>query len=518
MKYDDFVVQLGSGSNGDMEIRVSCLRGGEASCRFSLPWPPAQIASYLPTALRSGIQRDLGTVQSASSPSMSASGLGQILFDAVFREGVRGVFERSLGSLTGVQGQGLRIKLRMDLSNEAQATLHSLPWELLYRSETGEFLGLSRLSPIVRYLEAPQPIRPQPLSEVFRILVVAPEPRGQQPLNLVAERRNFESLRQRLKDFDVQFLHPPTLSELRDALLEREFHALHFMGHGAFDPRAGEGILFMEDRNGGADAVSAQAFVTILKDFQSLRLVVLNACRTGAGAEHNPFSGLAPALMRAGFPAVLAMQHPISDGAAITFSEAFYRRLGAGDPADTAVSEGRLAVYNRDRSSAEWSIPALFLRVPDGVIFKTEKATYPNSSQRATWRGHLVAGNYEDASRESRQARALDPEDALAKVGLAISLSRGGSLRSLPYGTAVEMHRILSECLLKADSRGLAAACLIALKLDYFQRNSVREMPPSLEDVLRLAAQSPVPKDGQELLRTFQMSDRARDALARINL
>lgn len=379
-------------------------------------------------------------------------------------------------------------------------------------------MGLSRLSPIVRYLDVPQPIRPQPLPEIFRLLVVAPEPRGQQRLDLTTERRNFESLRQRLKDFDVQYLQPSTLFELRNTLLEQEFHALHFMGHGSFDLGTGEGTLFMEDGYGGADPVSAQTFVTSLRDFQSLRLIVLNACRTGAGAERNPFSGLAPALMQSGFPAVLAMQHPISDVAAITFSEAFYRRIGAGDPLDSAVSEGRLAIYSQDRFSAEWSIPALFMRVPDGAIFRTAHIPQSDPSKRVTWRGHLVAGNYEDASRESRQAHAIDPEDALAKVGLAISLSRGGSLRSLPYATAGEMHRLLSEGLLKTDSRGLAAACLIALKLDYFQRNSVREMPPSLEDVLRLAAQSPVSEDGQELLRSFQMSDRARDALARVYL
>jgi hypothetical protein len=354
------------------------------------------------------------------------------------------------------------------------------------------------------------------LPETFRILVVAPEPRGQQPLDLATERRNFESLRKRLKDFEVQFLLQPTLSELRNAFLEHEIHALHFMGHGDFDPGTGEGTLILEDRYGRADPIPAQTFVTFLRDFLSLRLIVLNACKTGAGAEHNPFSGLALALMRAGFPSVLAMQHPISDGAAITFSEAFYRRLGAGDPLDTAVSEGRLAIYNRDRSSAEWAIPALFMRIPDGAIFRTERSPKPEPSQRVTWRGHLLAGNYEDASRESRQARALDPEDALAKVGLAITLSRGSSLMSLPYGAAVEMHRLLSECLLKADSRGLAAACLIALKLDYFQRNSVRELSPPLEDVLRLAAQSPVSEDGWELLKSFQVSDRARDALARI--
>ena len=75
-----------------------------------------------------------------------------------------------------------------------------------------------------------------------------------------------------------------------------------------------------------------------------------------------PFSGVATALVRAGVPAVLAMQFPISDQAAIAFSREFYRRLASGDALETAVTEGRLLISRRDPESLEWATPVLYLR------------------------------------------------------------------------------------------------------------------------------------------------------------
>ena len=108
----------------------------------------------------------------------------------------------------------------------------------------------------------------------------------------------------------------------------------------------------------------------LVRDFTSLRLVFLNACRTAELSDAvDPFAGLAAALVMAGVPAVLGMQIPISDAAAIAFSGAFYQRLAAGDPIDTATVEGRMAVHLKDPDSQEWATPVLFLRSQDGHLF-----------------------------------------------------------------------------------------------------------------------------------------------------
>jgi hypothetical protein len=64
------------------------------------------------------------------------------------------------------------------------------------------------------------------------------------------------------------------------------------------------------------------------------------------------------------------MQRPIGDTAAIAFSDAFYRRLAAGDSVDEALVEGRQAIHSEVPNSIEWATPALFVRVPDGTVFQ----------------------------------------------------------------------------------------------------------------------------------------------------
>jgi hypothetical protein len=99
-------------------------------------------------------------------------------------------------------------------------------------------------------------------------------------------------------------------------------------------------------------------------------------------------------------------------------------------------------------------------------------------------------------------------------AALAIALTRGTSLKSLPYARAKEIHSLLVRSLATPSGGGLAALCLVALKLDYFRTNAVREPPPDLEDVLRAAAPSPGLGEEEEGLLTFlRMSDRTRDVI-----
>jgi hypothetical protein len=85
----------------------------------------------------------------------------------------------------------------------------------------------------------------------------------------------------------------------------------------------------------------------------------------------------------AGVPAVVAMQFPISDRAALAFSTSLYRALAAGDPVDAAVTEGRMAVFTQAPDSWEWATPALYLSVPDGRLFSTrdEERTTPRGDR-----------------------------------------------------------------------------------------------------------------------------------------
>jgi hypothetical protein len=385
MRYEDFIVSLTAGPGDGFTVRTSSALAGEGEGRLSL-----QVSSADLERLAEGIfrtveagrgARQLSAVDIVESPEPSLRALGGRLFQGLFSERIRSRYDQSLGRLGEREDCGLRIKIQMSLDDQALARLHGFPWEYLYRGEDRTFLGLGRQTSIVRYLSLPLPGDRPPLPLPLRILAVVAEPMGQRPLSLAREIESLKGAWGAHGGVEVVFLREATLDRLRAMLLTRKFHVLHFMGHGDFDPVTGEGVLCLEDEARGTALVRGEDLADQLRDFISLRLVFLNACQTARAAASGPFAGVATALLQAGIPAVIAMQFPISDQAAIAFSGEVYRFLAMGEPVDTAVAEGRLAIARRLPSSLEWGTPVLFLRAPDGRIFQPAPAAMPAATQ-----------------------------------------------------------------------------------------------------------------------------------------
>ena len=101
-------------------------------------------------------------------------------------------------------------------------------------------------------------------------------------------------------------------------------------------------------------------------------MVVLNACRSARTDAVDPFGGIAQGLVQQDATAVVAMQFPISDRAAVTFTSDFYGSLADGLPVDQAVTSARKALLAEFRD--EWATPVLFMRAPDGHIFENVAA------------------------------------------------------------------------------------------------------------------------------------------------
>lgn len=524
MRYEDFTVEMWP-SQDRIRVKASCSLGGEADGYFSLPPGPDWCYSPLAWVTQEATHRALLPSDASSAFQYSPQVIGEILFEALFQGSVRRIFERSLGSIEQSRGLGLRIKLKLDLSDLGQARLHALPWELLYNADTAEYLSLSqsRLTPVVRYLEVSRPSSPKPLPATLRILALAAQPDNQAPLDLATEQQSLQVLQEQVDRIEVEFLESVDMETLRRALVRLEPHVLHFMGHGAFDPDSGRGILLFERGDGRGETVSASLLAVKLIDCVNLRLVVLNACSTACSdlsSGINSFSGLATALVRGGVPAVIAMQASVSDRAAVKFSEIFYRRLCEGDPVDTAVSEGRQGIHTSLPYTCEWAIPALFMRVPDGVLFPNARRRRKLVVDRSKgpWVGHLQAQNYVDAIRSLRSRLARNPEDRCVSVALGIALGSGRRVAELNYQTAKEMHRLFIAGLSNRESQALAVAALVALKLDYFRRNSVQEPPPLLEELLRAFPKVPLSVDDVSLLNTLRISERSRRVLRKETL
>jgi hypothetical protein len=160
----------------------------------------------------------------------------------------------------------------------------------------------------------------------------------------------------------------PELSELGPWLRHHPTHIIHFIGHGDFDERLREGVLYFQDKRGGRTAVTSSVLGPYLRDHDPLRMVVLNACRSARTDAVDPFGGIAQGLVQQDATAVVAMQFPISDRAAVTFTSDFYASLADGLPVDQAVTSARKALLSEFRD--EWATPVLFMRSPDGAIFE----------------------------------------------------------------------------------------------------------------------------------------------------
>lgn len=370
MKYKDFSIKIGRRLDEGFAISVIASPLGEANDLITSTRELDEIFSGL-RSLAHNLKNGGDQAQ-----TVRPIDIGRSLFDILFVGRIRSLFDQSIGRVQGT-GYGLRIKLHIDPENSDIARLASLPWELLYREETRDYLCLSSKTPLVRYLDVQRSFELLPFQPPLRVLVVVANPAGTKPLDLEKER---ESIRQSWggkADVEVDFLDSATIPELRKRLAEAEYHVLHYMGHGAFDPRQGIGVLAMEKENGEMDLLDGKTLGILLRDETSIRLVFLNACDTGKlghTTEQDPFAGVATALVMAGVPAVVAMQFPISDKAALAFAECFYPQLAKGVPVDASVAESRKAIRVTDRQSMEWAIPVLFMRSPSGHLFKSETA------------------------------------------------------------------------------------------------------------------------------------------------
>jgi hypothetical protein len=364
--YADFDFKVEYVDSTSCRVWVLNSPAGQADGICKLPFSLDQVGA---------VMADLGRQASRNlTPHLPGQGtpvsVGEALFRSIFTDAIGQLFFESLGRAQS-QGQGLRLKIHVDPERSPQ--LAALPWEYLYNYRRRSFLGLSRLTPIVRYLDVQAPTMVPRISPPLRVLVVIASPKDRPPLNLAHERTLIEQAWGGQPDVLVEFLEAATKSALHTRLSDWKPHVLHFMGHGHFDAVTGSGNLLLVDEVHKSTPLSGKQMGVLFSNAPSVRLAVLNACQSAEISRSralDPFSSVAAALVIAGLPAVVAMQFPISDQAALAFSNGFYSRLAGGDPVDVAVAFGRETLFLEMTSGQEWGTPVLFMRVSDGRPFK----------------------------------------------------------------------------------------------------------------------------------------------------
>ena len=401
----------------DYRVRVlASPAGATRPVSFRVPFSDLEVENFL---LKIGSPRR--NFRAMKTPQVTEiKNFGGRLFEAVFTAELHENLAASLNR-ADASDAGLRIRLRFCDCPE----LSELPWEYLYDREHNRFLCLSERTPLVRYVEVPDPVHVVPVTPPLRILVVIASPSDLQLLDGEKEWSNVTAALGELTQWglvEVVRLEEATLGALHRQLRRDTYHIFHFIGHGGFDPHTQAGTLAMEDEHGRSRMVGEE-LGTLLHDHQSLRLAVLKSCAGARGGRSDPFSGTAQSLIQQGIPAVVAMQFEITDEAAITFSHVLYEAIADGYPLDVATAEARKAIY-ADGNLTEWGTPVLYSSAPDGRIFDIQdRPTYsyePPARREAEEQAQREAEEKPQREAEERARQKAEEQAPRAPVAPAV--------------------------------------------------------------------------------------------------
>lgn len=388
MNYLDFEIKIQEDDEGFTVSARSPM--GEAKEPLVIPFSQLELESRLQTLqialLRSGSRR-----RRIRPPEFQAvQDFGQALFHMIFSGQIYSLYYESQREAAG-QGRGLRLRLNIDSPD-----LATLPWEILYDSREGEYVCLSRNTPLVRYLDVGHPPQELVVTPPLRILGMIANPSGPSGLPPLDEAVEKERVERALSDLrrrgivTLTWLEGQTWQDLQRTMRGGPWHIFHFIGHGGFDETRDEGLIMLTDDEGKPYPLTATQLGRLLDDHRSLRLVVLNTCESARSGNLDVFASTAATLIRRGLPAVLAMQYEITDQGAIQFSQAFYEALADGMSVDSAVSEARKAISLATADSVEWATPVLYLRAPTGRIFDVDRTAAPLPSREPQPAGTLA--------------------------------------------------------------------------------------------------------------------------------
>lgn len=352
--YVDFKILLDTKQGVTHPVKVTITPSSEIlTGSFIPPFDNAELLSYL-TDLEI-FSRGFSTL-SIPDKNKRLIELGTRLFDAIFQGQIRQRYEEILHS-----GERLLIQI-----SSKDPSLLALPWEFIYDPNYRSFLAQYDATSVVRLIELPSLTVPVP-GDKLRVLTLISSPENLPRLNILQEKKNIETLFNESKgQVDVEFLEQARFNQLVEKLEYQNYHVLHFIGHGGVNAGTGNGFIYLDSEMGQAESVSGETLGILLRNMGTMWLVVLNSCESARSVWPDPFASVAEALIRSDIPAVVAMQFPISDQAALTFSKAFYTALIQGHSLIQAIARGRrqiqhILLVNESPLIYEWGTPVLYL-------------------------------------------------------------------------------------------------------------------------------------------------------------
>lgn len=285
---------------------------------------------------------------------------GTNLFDALFQGDVRRLYDEARARQ---QNRKLSIILTSMIPWIAEK-----PWEFAYDEVRRSFLATEEIHLIRNVLTAVPANWIPPTQAPLRILVAAAQPIGFGKLSIDEEveivRRGFRPLEDS-KLIEVEVLTRATPRAIQSKLSAGRFTIVHIIGHGGFDEKTQEGVLYFEDDHGGEIRLGERSVREIFCK-RGLSLVFLNSCQSGSGGRHNFNRGVAQSLVAHGLPAVVANQYSVLDSSATSFAQQFYWSLANGMNIGKAACEARIGVNcSLQGEIIDWAVPVVYARDPD---------------------------------------------------------------------------------------------------------------------------------------------------------
>ena len=345
--------------------------------------------------------------------------IGKAIFRAVFdKRAAQRVFNRF---------QDAESQQRVLTINSQDASILSLPWELLH-DPSGAFLFREKPHISVRRKITGATGGRQPFQVISKdrlhLLFVVSRPTD---VGFIDPRADPRAVLDALDKYapgrvTCEFLRPATLNALVTRLDDETRPAvdiLHFDGHGAFmqvpkkdaekDPGLNEKSIHSEiqrerqarkeDASGKTEGIGFLVFekedrTTHLISAEDLgdnlfrskvALVVLSACQTAATGD--PMASVAGKLTSTGIPAILAMTHSVLVATTRTLFDKFYESLARGRGIATALDDARVYLANNpekfevrrgnERKMLEledWFVPALYHGGADSPLLTKQPA------------------------------------------------------------------------------------------------------------------------------------------------
>jgi CHAT domain len=320
--------------------------------------------------------------------------LGRLLYEALFNGEMATFFELCLGEARKAKE---RLVVLLSFEEEA-ADLADLPWEYLYnaRADSPYFLSTHIDLVLSRYV-SPGKTSPQEKElekSPLRILIVFSNAEGKDLMPVGAE-QVVQVIKEEAGRYPIQIdiLDKPTINNFLEKIDETKPHVVHFIGYGRFNNKEKvTEIALLDDDEKSARWVKDDEFAYYFVQMHWFpRLVLLHLCESATTMNSDTFtasfSRLAPQLTRANVPAVVAMQYPLPNNAAVAFSKVFYRALAKGESIDTAVQDRRWRIttsVSNVYDNRMFCTPVLYARNYGGIILPVEGTPSTQPKPEAT--------------------------------------------------------------------------------------------------------------------------------------